>query len=254
MRFWIAVFAVLAVSTLPLAGARGAEIKVLTAGAMKGVLVALQPEFERASGDRVMLANDTVGALARRIAEGEACDVAVVSPAALKDLAGKGKVAADTTVPVARVAIGVAVKAGAPKPEIGSVEAFKEALRKAKSVAYIDPASGGSSGIYLAQLWEKLGIADEIRPKAKLKQGGYVADLVASGEAELGVHQISEILPVAGVTLVGPIPEAVQNYTDYAAAVCSAASDRPGAERFLRAMTAADAKRVIEAKGLVPAP
>ena len=253
MKFRISAAALLAGLGAPWASAGAAEIKVLTAGAMRGSLVALQPEFERTSGDRVTLANDTVGALSRRIGEGEACDVAVLSPAALKDLSGKGKIAGETAIPVARVAIGVVVKEGAAKPDISTVEAFKEALRQAKSVAYIDPASGGSSGIYLSQLWGRLGLADEIKPKAKLKQGGYVADLVASGEAELGVHQISEILPVAGVVLVGPLPEAIQNYTDYAAAVCATASDRAGAERFLRALTTPDAKRVIESKGLAPA-
>ena len=110
---------------------------------------------------------------------------------------------------MAKVGIGVAVKEGAPLPDIKTVEAFKRTLLAAKSVAYIDPKAGGSSGIYFDGLLARLGIADEVRPKAKLKQGGHVADLVASGEAELGVHQISEILPVKGVVLVGPLPAEV---------------------------------------------
>ena len=118
------------------------------------------------------------------------------------------------------------VRSGAPKPDIGSVEAFKKALLEAKSVAYIDPASGGSSGIYIAGLLDKLGIADQIKPKAKLKKGGYVADLIVSGEAELGIHQISEIVPVKEVTLVGPLPAEIQNYTIYAAGVGAGARDR----------------------------
>ena len=106
------------------------------------------------------------------------------------------------------------VKEGAPKPDIGTVEAFKNALLAAKSVAYIDPASGGSSGIYIDKLLERLGIADQIRPKAKLKKGGYVAELIVSGEAELGVHQISEIVPVKGASPCGTLAEGDPEHDD----------------------------------------
>ena len=169
---------------------------MLTAGAFKQVLVALVPEFEKQTGHKVTVENDTVGALTKRIEGGEAFDVAVLTPGAVNGLTGKGKLVAGTRSNLARVGIGVMVKAGAPQPDISSVEAFKRALLAAKSVAYIDPASGGSSGIYVAGLLDKLGIADQVKPKAKLKKGGYVADLIVSGEAELGIHQISEIVPV----------------------------------------------------------
>ncbi|MFL5046032.1 MAG: molybdate ABC transporter substrate-binding protein, partial [Xanthobacteraceae bacterium] len=172
-----------------------AEVKVLTAGAFKQIVLAVVPEFEK-SGHKLVVDNDTVGALVKRIEGGEAFDVAVLTPAAVDELTGKGKIASGSKTVLARVGVGVMVKAGAPAPDIGSVDAFKRALINAKSVAYIDPASGGSSGIYIANLLQKLGLADEIKPKAKLKQGGYVADLIKSGEAELGIHQISEILPV----------------------------------------------------------
>ena len=113
--------------------------------------------------------------------------------------------------------MGVAVKEGAARPDIGTVEAFKRALIAAKSVAYIDPKAGGSSGIYFDKLLDRLGIGNEVRAKAKLKQGGYVAELVVSGEAEIALHQISEIVPVKGAVLVGPLPAEVQNTTVYAA-------------------------------------
>ena len=194
-------------------------MKILTAGAMKAVVLELVPAFEKETGHKAVVDNDTAGGLARRIEGGEAFDLAVITPGVINDLAGKGKIVAGSRVNVARVGVGVMVKDGAPLPDVGNVEAFKRALIAAKTVAYIDPASGGSSGIYLTGLFDKLGIAAEIKPKAKLKQGGYVADLIASGEAELGLHQISEILPVKGVKLVGPLPAEIQNYTTYAAAV-----------------------------------
>ena len=174
-------------------GASAAEIKVLTAGAFKQVLLEALPAFEKETGHKVVVDNDTVGALMKRIDGGETFDLVVVSPGAIEDLAKKGKVVDKPGIKIARVGVGVMVKDGAPKPDIGTVEAFKQAVLAAKSIAYIDPASGGSSGVYVQGLFAKLGIADQVKPKAKLKQGGYVADLIKSGEAELGIHQISEI-------------------------------------------------------------
>src|SRR5262245_25008257 len=173
--------------------ASAADIKVLTAGAMRGVLAELLPQFEQGTGHKVSLDNATAGMLAKRIEGGEAFDVAIITPKVIDSLAEKGKIAPDSRVDVAKVGIGVAVKEGAPLPDIASVEAFKRTLLAAKSVAYIDPKGGGSSGIYFDDLLDRFGIGGEIRPKAKLKQGGYVAELVASGEADLAVHQISEI-------------------------------------------------------------
>jgi len=230
--------------------ATAAELKVLTAGAYKQVLVALVPDFEKQTGHKVTLDNDTVGALTKRIEGGEAFDVAVLTPAAVNALISKGKLADGTRATLARVGVGVMVKSGAPKPDISSVDAFKRALIAAKSVAYIDPASGGSSGIYVAGLLDKLGIADQVKPKAKLKQGGYVADLIASGEAELGIHQISEIVPVKEVTLVGPLPADIQNYTVYAAGVGSGAKDGEAVKALIRALTGPAAAEVLKSKGM----
>ncbi|HUA56463.1 MAG TPA: substrate-binding domain-containing protein [Candidatus Sulfotelmatobacter sp.] len=230
-----------------------AEIKVLTAGAFKQVLVAALPAFEQRTGHTVTLDNATVGVLIQRIEGGEAFDVAVLSPAAIDALTAKGKIAAGTRKALAKVGVGVVVKAGAPKPDIATVDAFKRALLDAKSVAYIDPAAGGSSGIYIAKLLKQLGVADAVNAKAKLIQGGAVADHIAAGEAELGLHQISEILPVAGVTLVGPLPAALQNYTVYAAGISSAARDRAAAEALIDQLAGPAGAAVITAKGMEPA-
>jgi molybdate transport system substrate-binding protein len=233
--------------------AAAAEIKVLTAGAFKQTLLALVPDFERQTGHKVIVENDTVGALTKRIEGGEAFDVAVLTPATVDSLAGKGKFVAGSRASVARVGVGVMVRAGAPVPDIGSVEAFKKALLAAKSIAYIDPASGGSSGIYVAGLLDKLGIADQVKPKTKLKHGGYVADLIVAGEAELGIHQISEIVPVKEVTLVGPLPADIQNYTTYAAGVGTQAKDGEAARALIKALTGPAAAAVLQSRGMQPA-
>jgi molybdate transport system substrate-binding protein len=230
-----------------------AEIKVLTAGAFKQVLLALLPDFERTSGHKVTVQNDTVGALTKRIEGGETFDLAVLTPAAVDALASKGNLDAGSRANLARVGIGVVVKEGAPKPDIGSVAAFKQALLAAKSVAYIDPAAGGSSGIYVAGLLDKLGIAADVKPKAKLIPGGAVAEHVARGEAELGIHQISEILPVKGVTLVGPLPAEIQNYTVYAAALGPRAKEGDAAKALLKALSGPAAAEVLKSKGMEPA-
>jgi len=230
-----------------------AELRVLTAGAFKQVLVAALPAFEQRTGHTVTLDNATVGVLIQRIEGGEAFDVAVLSPAAIDALTAKGKIAAGTRKVLAKVGVGVVVKAGAPKPDIATVDAFKRALLDAKSVAYIDPAAGGSSGVYIAKLLKQLGVADAVNAKAKLIQGGAVADHIAAGEAELGLHQISEILPVAGVTLVGPLPAALQNYTVYAAGISSAARDRAAAEALIDQLAGPAGAAVLRAKGMEPA-
>jgi len=232
------------------APAGAAEIKVLSAGAYKSVVVAIQPEFEKQTGHKLVIDNDTVGALAKRVEDGESFDVIIVSPAAVDDLIKKGKAASGTRQTLARVGIGVMVKDAAPKPDISTVDAFKKTVLGANTVAYIDPASGGSSGIYLASLFEKLGIANEVKPKARLKQGGYVADLIVSGEAELGIHQISEILPVKGVALVGPLPAEIQNYTTYAAGLSSSARDVEAAKAVIQALAGSMAAPVLKSKGM----
>ena len=234
-------------------GAAGAEIKVLSAGAFKQVLLALVPDFERTSGHKVTVENDTVGALTKRIEAGEAFDLAVLTPKAVDDLAKEGKFVPGSRANLARVGVGVVVKDGTPKPDISSVAAFKQALLAAKSVAYIDPAAGGSSGIYVAGLLDKLGIAGEVKPKAKLIPGGAVAEHVAKGEAELGIHQISEILPVKGVTLVGPLPAEIQNYTVYAVGVGAHAKESDAAKALLKTLTSPAAAEVLKSKGMEPA-
>ena len=235
------------------APARADDIKVLTAGAFKPIVVAAVPAFEARTGHRVEVQNDTAGALSRRIAAGERFDVLMLTPALLQPLGASGRVAADSIVPLAKVSIGVAVKAGAPLPSVATVEAFRQALLDARRVAYIDPASGGSSGIYLDGLFQRLGVAEAVRAKAVLVPGGLVAERLVTGEADLAIHQISEILPVAGATLVGPLPDSIQNDTTYAGAVAADSAHADAARAFLAAMTAPEAAATLRAKGMRPA-
>jgi len=228
-------------------------LKVLTTGAYKQVLMALVPGFEARTGHKLEVDNDTAGALSRRIAAGETFDVLVLTPGGLKPLAANGKVVPDSVTDLGRAAIGVAVKDGTPLPAMGTVEEFKQAVLNAKKVAYIDPAAGGSSGIYLDGLFQRMGIAQAVRAKAVLVPGGLVATRLVSGEADLAIHQISEILPVAGVTLVGPLPEAIQNYTTYAGAVSGSTRKAQAARDFLATLSGPQAQEVLRSKGMLPA-
>jgi molybdate transport system substrate-binding protein len=236
-----------------MASAGAAEIKVLHGGAFTQVIANVVPEFEKQTGHKVTLARETVGALTKRIEEGEAFDLAVLTPGAIEDLIKKGKIVAGSRANLARVGVGVVVKEGAPRPDIGSVDAFKRALLAAKSVAYIDPQAGGSSGIYVADLLVKLGVADQVKPKAVLIHGGAVAEHIAKGEAELGIHQISEILPVKGITLVGPLPKEIQNYTTYSAGLGANSKAPEAAKALVGFLTDPKVTPLIKDKGMEPA-
>ena len=232
--------------------AQATELKLLTAGAFKATVVALIPEYEKASGNKVVVENETVGGLMKRIQGGEKFDVVVMTPETVDQLIGEGKVAAGSRTNLARVGVGVMVKTGAAKPDISTVDAFKKAVLDAKSISFIDPASGGSSGIYVEKLLERLGVADQVKPKEKLKQGGYVADYIESGQAELGIHQISEILPHAGVTLVGPLPKEIQNYTVYAAGIGAGTKEGDAAKALIASLVGPSAQTLFKSKGMEP--
>jgi molybdate transport system substrate-binding protein len=234
--------------------ANAADLKVVSGGAFKQVLNALAAQYEKETGNKLDVTYQTVGQHLELIRDGkEEFDVAVLTPEAIDGLAKEGKVVPGTRVDLAKVGVGVVVKKGAPLPDISTVEAFKKSLLAAKSVAFIDPKAGGSSGIYVEGLLEKLGIAKEINAKAVLVHGGAVADHIADGEAEIGVHQISEILPVAGVTLVGPLPAEIQNYTVYSAGVGSSAKNGTAARALAKFLSGPHALPIIKAKGMEPA-
>ena len=253
MKLHMSVLTILAAAVLTQTPASAAEIKVLTAGAYKQVVLALVPAFEQQTGHKVSVDNGTAGELQKRIDGGEAFDVAVISPVVVDALIDKGRIVRGSRHDLATVGVGVVVKEGAPKPDIGTVEAFKQAMLAAKSVAYIDPKSGGTSGTYVDKLIDRLGIGDAVRAKAKLKMGGYVADLVVSGEAEIGLHQISEIVPVKGAVLVGPLPKDIQNITTYAAGLSTTTKNQDAAQALIKVFSGPEAAKLLKSKGMEPA-
>ncbi len=231
--------------------AEAIELKVISGGAFKGVLNALAAQYEKESGNKLDITYRTVGQHIALIRDGkEAFDVAVLTPEAIEGLVKEGKVAPGTRADLAKTGVGVVVKEGAPRPDISTVDAFKRTVLAAKSVAYIDPKAGGSSGIYVGRLLEKLGIADQVNAKAVLVQGGAVADHIANGEAEVGIHQISEILHVKGTVLVGPLPAEIQNFTVYSAGVGAGVQNDAAARALVRSLFGPHALPIIKARGM----
>jgi molybdate transport system substrate-binding protein len=223
-------------------------LKILSGGALRPVMAETVPLFERASGGKVDIEFRLTSALRKAIAEGLAFDVAILPRAELDELVVAGMIAAGTTADVARSAIGVAVRAGAAtRPDIGTVASFRCALQQAQSIAYSD----GPSGAYIGTLLRQLGLEEEMKPKTKLTSRP-VAELLAEGEAEIGMQQIVAILPVRGAELVGPLPGELQNIIVYAAGISPWAQNRAAASRFVDFMRSPEAAVLIRAKGLEP--
>jgi len=235
--WWLALL-VAGLSVCPWAAlVHAAEIKVLSAGAMKGIVTELAETFRQETGNTVIITSGTAGELRQKVEAGEVADVVIVTDTVLEQLTAKRLVVADTRADLARTAIGVAVREGTPLPDISTVEAFKRTVLAAKSLVYTDPGRGATSGIHFAGVLQRLGIADAVKDKTVLWPGGYAAEAIVKGQAELCVHQISEILPVKGVTLVGPLPRELQKITTYSAAVATRAATPETARAFIAFVT-----------------
>ena len=237
--------------------ANAADIKVLSALAMMTVMEDLGPKFERATGHKLALTFATVGGVVKRVQEGETADVVIILRQTIDSFVKDGKAAADNVTVIARSGIGVAVRKGAPKPDISSPEALKRTLLAAKSITYGNPADGGASGIHLAKVFDRLGIANEMKPKTVFppSPGGGLAvgGLVAKGEAEIGMHQIQDLIRVAGIDIVGPLPGDLQATIVFAAAVMADARDAEVSKRLVDFLRTPEAAAVIKAKGMEPA-
>lgn len=231
-----------------------AEIKVLSAGAVKSMVETLGAEFERASGDKLNVTFATAFAQRERIINGATADLVIVSESIIAELEKLGLVVIGSAKNLGRTVTGVIVPEGAPSPDISTVDAFKQALLKTKSVAYTDPKAGGSGGIMFAALLQKLGIADAVNAKAVLCKGGLdVSTTIAAGHAEIGTTFISEALPVKGLKVVGPLPGELHNANTYTAAIHKAAKLPEGAAAFLKALTDPATRPRWKAAGLDPA-
>jgi len=234
--------------------ARCAEVKVMISGGLSAAYNELVPQFEHATENKVVTASGpsmgtTQYAIPVRLARGEPADVLIMVGYALGDLIKQDKVVADSRVDLARSLIGMVVRAGAPKPDISTVEAFKRTLLAAKSVAYSDSASGVYVG---TEMFERLGIADQMKAKSRAIPADPVAGVVARGEAELGFQQISELIPVPGVDLVGPIPPEVQKVTVFSAGIVVGAAQPQAGRTLIKFLASTTAAPIITKSGLDP--
>ena len=236
MKFWLLILGVMA----PMASAQ--EISVLSGGAAKSFIEPLAASFP---GAKVKLEFQPMGKLTQSLAQGYPADMVVVTSEVLPTL---GNSVSLPGKPIARVGVGVAVHEKAPSPDISSAEAFRKTLLAAKSVVYIDPKVG-TSGKHVAEVLQRLGIADQVNRKATLGSGGYVVAPVGKGEIELGIHQISEILPVPGVKLVGPLPPELQKYTVYVAAPVSGSRKVSVVAEFIKHLSGAQARERLAQAG-----
>ena len=206
-------------------------LRLLTSNSVRATLSEIIPRFERDSGIAVAIVYDLADATMRRILDGEPGDAVIVNTKAMNELVAHGLVAADGHIVLAHSGVGVAVRAGAPKPDIGSVEAFRKALLDARSIAH---TSAGASGLYFTRLIERLGIADEVRAKAQTRRSGIIGELVARGEAEMAIQHVPQLLEVRGLDYVGPLPRELQTVSVMAAGML-AQSPQPEAARTLLA-------------------
>ncbi len=226
-----------------------AEIKVLASMAIKEAYVELVPEFERASGHRVATTWSGTVDMLRRLSGGETADLVIMSGAAIDELIALGRIVPGSRVDLVKSAIGVAVRAGAQRPDIRTAESVTRALLSAKSVAY----STGPSGVHLAELFERIGIAGALAPKLRVVRGEPVGAVIARGEAEIGFQQVSELLPVAGIDYLGPLPEGLQRITVFSAGLHAGAREPEAARALVGFLTAPAAAPMISKKGMQPA-
>jgi molybdate transport system substrate-binding protein len=247
MRVIIAVAALL----IATANAGAAEIKALITTAMQAAIVELVPPFERATGHKVTISYDPSGGLAKRLRGGEFADIILIASVELDKLIGEGKVKDRTDV--SRTGIGLAVRKGAPHPDVSTPDALKRALLAAKSVGQSSIEGGGITAVHVQRVFSQLGISEQVLPKLKFAAGGpngRVSVLVASGEAEIGLQQVSELMSNADVEVIGLLPDTLQQITINAAGITAAAKEPDAASALIRHLTTPEAKAIYKPKGL----
>jgi molybdate transport system substrate-binding protein len=240
----------LSLAVLLTQASEAAELKIMTPRSMWTVLKEIGPQFERSAGYKLNVVTDIAATLADRIIDGENFDIFIGPPAQMNRVVHAKKVIPDTRTPIAHSGIGVEVRAGAPKPDISSVDAFKRALLNAKSIGYLKQE--GTSGAYLHGLFEQLGIADAIRAKVVRPETDIVSELVAKGEIELGMVVITQIRTTPGVDLVGPIPQEVQSYVRWSGGVSTNSTVQQTAKELIQFLTGPLAVPVLKAQGMEP--
>jgi molybdate transport system substrate-binding protein len=244
---------VVLITLLPARALAQIELKVLVGGAMSEPVAEVGEAWARSSGNRFVYVRDTTGALQKRLASGEPADVIVLAAPGMDALEKDGRIVAGTRVDLARALIGVAVRVGAPSPDLSTVDAFKAALLKARSVSYVSPAAGGTSGTYIDGLLRRFGIYDALKAKIVYRtQGSEVADAVAAGEAELGITFTSELAPNKGVRVTGTLPAEIQLPTIYVGAIVATSKNADAGRAFLRQMASPEGQAAVKKGGLEP--
>jgi molybdate transport system substrate-binding protein len=229
------------------------ELKVYSSIGVRSAAEALLLQFGRTGGYNLAVSWGTAPMLVKRIEDGETADVLILSRAGIDTLLKQGKIAPGSDVTLASSGVGIAVKAGAPKPDISTPEALKATLLKARSIAYSEPSAGGASGVYFAKLLERMGIAAEMKPKTKFPPaGGFSAELLLTGEAELAVQQKPELLHVAGAEIVGLLPGELNMVTAFATGIMPDSKNGEAAKALITMLQSPEAKAAFRAKGLDP--
>lgn len=237
--------------------AAGAEVRVQSAVGMRQVMLDLGPKFERATGHRLKVSFDSGGVILKRLERGETADVVMINRSGIERLIGAGKVVQGSVTDLAASVVGVAVRKGACKPDISTPEAFKRAMLEAKTIACPDPALGGSSGVHIAKVFERLGISEAVKPKLVFvstperpqTMPGHVVD---EGKAEVALHQMQELMAVPGIVIVGPLPSELQERFVFSAAITTDATNVKAAEALIEFLRTPEARAVIKAKGMEP--
>jgi molybdate transport system substrate-binding protein len=232
--------------------AAAAQIKVLTSVALTAALNEIAPKYEEASGNKLDIGYSLIADIRKRMLAGETADVIILSRPVMDELAKQDKFAPNSVVDVAGTPVALAIRAGAPKPDISTTEALKKTLLNAKSIAYADPAKGGASGVYFAHVIDQLGIAAQLKSKTILVSGAQSAEMVAKGEAEIGVGQSSEIVPVAGAQVLGPLPGAFASTTVFTAGIGASSKSPDAAKSLIQFLTGPVARPILSAKGFQP--
>jgi molybdate transport system substrate-binding protein len=230
-----------------------AELTIYSTIGVRSAAEELFVRFERTSGHKLAITWGTAPMLVKRIEGGESADVLILSRAGIDQLKKQGKIAAGSDVTLAGSGVAIAVKKGARKPDISTPAALKQTLLNAKSIAYSEPSAGGASGVYFAKLLERLGIAEAMKPKTKYPPaGGFSAELLMTGEAELAVQQKPELLHVAGAEIVGFLPGDLNLVTEFAAGITSGCENADAAKDLIEMLQSPDAKAAFRSKGLDP--
>jgi molybdate transport system substrate-binding protein len=251
MRELVTFLAAIWLMLSPATAVAQSTVTVFHGGAMTQPVKEAADAFTRSTGNRVTNVGDTTGSLMKRIASGEKPDIIFVAGPAMDTLEKEKQIATGTRVDLARALIGVGVRVGAPSPDLSTPETFKAALLAARSVSYVSPAAGGTSGTYIEGLLQKMGIADAMKSKIVYQnQGSEVAAAVASGKAELGITFSSELKPNPGVRVAGVLPATIQMPTIYSAALTPGASE--AARAFMRVLSGPDGRAAIERAGMEP--